>query len=347
MFQQRLPFFARPSLSDFRAVIFGGTGFLGHYVAYEFGRNNAPCIIPNRGCELETRSLKVFFDVGQVAFPFYHIFDRDSLRYAMREADVVINLVGKHYETKHIVFSRDPETGKLSRVNFSLHDVHVKGARTIAEVAKEAGIKRFVHVSSLIADENSPSEWARTKALGEKAVRDIFPESVIVRPSVMFGYEDRFLNEICQIATKFRCVPMVNHGKALLQPACVYDVAAAIFKAATNDSFDGKTLELAGDIEYSHKEIIEFALDLACLEFQPINLPPKLADMLGWISDCFPNPSYTQDQMILMGLDQLLDPNSPHLKFSDLGIVPERMEKVAFEYLHRFRPGGLYQHIEA
>lgn len=95
----------------------------------------------------------------------------------MRNSDVVVNFIGKHYETKHLVPTRRDD-GKLSRVNFSFDDVHVKGAATIAELAKEAGVKSFIQISSLSANENSASAWSRTKAAGERAVRERFPEAV-------------------------------------------------------------------------------------------------------------------------------------------------------------------------
>jgi NADH dehydrogenase (ubiquinone) 1 alpha subcomplex subunit 9 len=97
----------------------------------------------------------------------------ESLQYS----DVVINLVGKHYETKHIVPTRRAD-GSLSRTNYDFEEVHVTIAETIAELAKEAGVKSFIHVSALSADVNSKSKWCQTKARGEAAVRSKFPEAV-------------------------------------------------------------------------------------------------------------------------------------------------------------------------
>lgn len=95
----------------------------------------------------------------------------------MKNSDVVINLIGKHYETKHLVPTRRAN-GKLSRVNYDFEEVHVTIPRTIARIAKEAGVQAFIHVSALSADVNSQAEWSRSKARGELAVRDVFPESV-------------------------------------------------------------------------------------------------------------------------------------------------------------------------
>ncbi len=103
--------------------------------------------------------------------------DRDSILDSMRNSDVVINFIGKHYETKHAIPTRRKD-GSLSRVNYSFEDVHVTGAATIAELAKQAGVKSFVHISSLSANELSHSKWSRTKAAGEVAVKEKFPDAV-------------------------------------------------------------------------------------------------------------------------------------------------------------------------
>ena len=95
----------------------------------------------------------------------------------MVRSDVVVNFIGKHYETKHIVPTRKPN-GTISRVNFDFNEVHVELPRKLATLAKQAGVKTFIHVSALSANVNSKSEWNRSKALGEIAVREVFPEAV-------------------------------------------------------------------------------------------------------------------------------------------------------------------------
>jgi NADH dehydrogenase (ubiquinone) 1 alpha subcomplex subunit 9 len=106
--------------------------------------------------------------------------DEESIVAALKNSDIVINLIGKHYETKHIVPTRRAD-GSLSRINYSFEDVHVKIPRTIARLAKEAGVKSFIHMSALAANLDSQSPWAQSKALGEIAVREEYPEAVRVR----------------------------------------------------------------------------------------------------------------------------------------------------------------------
>lgn len=103
--------------------------------------------------------------------------DEESVYNAVKNSDIVINLIGKDYETEHLVSSVRPD-GSRSRVNYSFEDTNVEVARTIARISKEAGVKGLVHVSAMAADLNSESEWSRTKAQGEHAVRAEFPEAV-------------------------------------------------------------------------------------------------------------------------------------------------------------------------
>lgn len=103
--------------------------------------------------------------------------DKDSIRESVKHSDVVINLIGKHYETKHLVPTRRAN-GSLSRINYDFEEVHVTIPQTIAQISKEAGVKTFIHVSALSADINSKSKWSQTKARGEIAVREAFKDAV-------------------------------------------------------------------------------------------------------------------------------------------------------------------------
>lgn len=101
--------------------------------------------------------------------------------------------------------------------NFSFDDVHAKGAELIASVAAQNGVERFVHVSHLNAAHDSPSAFYRSKAAGEELVKEAFPAATIVRPAIMFGYEDKLLNnmasECSPSSAAFRQDP---HDRALL-----------------------------------------------------------------------------------------------------------------------------------
>lgn len=174
----------RSSFNGVVATVFGATGFTGRYICNRLGKIGSQLIIPYRADFYEAMRLKLCGDLGQVLFQPYHLNDEKSIEKAVRYSNVVINLVGRDWETK----------------NFKFNDVHVEGARRIARIAKEAGVKRFIHVSALNASEKPKphllkkgSGFLQSKWKGEMAVREEFPEAVIFRPADIYGQEDRFL----------------------------------------------------------------------------------------------------------------------------------------------------------
>jgi nucleoside-diphosphate-sugar epimerase len=211
------------------ATVFGGTGFLGRYVLEELGSVGTKVYLPYRGCEMEVRHIKPMFDLGRLGAMPFSPRDRESILESIQCSDVVINLIGKHYETKHIVPTRRAD-GSLSRINYDFEDVNVRIPETIAELCTEAGVKCLIHVSALSADEESLSVWNQTKARGEIAVRNKFPEAIIVKPATMFGAEDRFLNYMAETSKVAPFFPLLNDGAAILQPVWAGDVAKGIME---------------------------------------------------------------------------------------------------------------------
>lgn len=128
--------------------------------------------------------------------------DEDSIRASIRDADVVINLIGKYYETKHIVKTRRPD-GSLSNINYDFNEVHCDIPRKIARIAKEQGVTAMIHMSALSADPASESKFSRSKAAGEVAVREEFPEAVSVI------YDDDFdVFFVCYCGMR-ECIPLI------------------------------------------------------------------------------------------------------------------------------------------
>ena len=136
---------------------------------------------------MEVRHLKPMFDLGQLGLMPYSPRDEASIEDTICNSDVVINMIGKHYETKHIVPTRR-EDGNLCRINYSFEETHVEIPRRIARLAKKNGVKTFIHVSALAADLESSSKWSQSKARGELAVREEFPEAIIVKAVKIFFF---------------------------------------------------------------------------------------------------------------------------------------------------------------
>lgn len=174
----------RSSFNGIVATVFGATGFTGRYLCNRLGKIGSQLILPYRADQYEALRLRLCGDLGQVLFTPYNLKDEKSIEKAVRYSNVVINLVGRDWETK----------------NFKFDDVHVKGAEAIARIARKAGVKRFIHVSALNCAENPEphvlpkgSKFLKSKWESEQRVREHFPDAVIFRPADIYGQEDRFL----------------------------------------------------------------------------------------------------------------------------------------------------------
>jgi NADH dehydrogenase (ubiquinone) 1 alpha subcomplex subunit 9 len=190
-------------------------------------------------------------DLGQILFHPYHLQDEDAIRKAMKYSNVVINLVGRDWETK----------------NFPFEEVHVKGARRLARIAREMGVEKFIHVSALNASpEPTPliykggSKFLQSKYYGEEAVREEFPEAVIIRPSDMFGQEDRFLNYYGHVWRRaIRILSLWHNGdKTIKAPVFVGDVAQAIVNAIKDPDANGKVFQAVGPRRYVLRELVDW-----------------------------------------------------------------------------------------
>ncbi|TMW63610.1 hypothetical protein Poli38472_002551 [Pythium oligandrum] len=315
------------------AAVFGAYGFLGRYVCAELGTKGNTMLLPYRGDDMEVRHLKVNGDLGQVGLIQFDPRERDSIRYAMRGADVVINLVGKHYQTKHAL---------PWWINYTYDDVHVEVARTIAEIAAEEGVPRFIHHSTILARPDSPSIWAASKYRGEVAVKKAFPNANIVRSAVMFGPEDKLLTWTADRMV-LGGVPLVDNGDAVLQPVFVNDVAQAIYAISQDSTINGETFELVGDEEYTYKEVADYVFDVTKHEPTLFNLPLPVAKVIGKVCEQFPDPKFTSDWAVRMSLDQVKTSGLPGLR--ELDIEPAKLEKEAPHFMIRYNSGGHFQEV--
>lgn len=229
----------RSSFNGMVATVFGSTGFVGRYVCNKLGKIGTQMILPYRCDQYETARLKVAGDLGQVLFQQFDLRDDDLVRKSVRHSNVVINLVGRDWETP----------------NFTFDEVHVEGARRLARICREAGVERFIHLSALNASANpepillsNGSQYLRSKYFGELAVREEFPEATIIRPSDVYGSEDRFLSLYASNwRHQMRGVPLWKNGEATeKQPVYVSDVAQAIVNAARDPDTAGKVYQAVG-----------------------------------------------------------------------------------------------------
>ncbi|XP_012588079.1 PREDICTED: NADH dehydrogenase [ubiquinone] 1 alpha subcomplex subunit 9, mitochondrial [Condylura cristata] len=310
----------RSSVSGVVATVFGATGFLGRYVVNHLGRMGSQVIIPYRCEPYDVMHLRPMGDLGQIIFLEWDARNKDSIRRAVEHSNVVINLVGREWETR----------------NFDFEDVYVKIPQAIAQVSKEAGIEKFIHVSHLNADIKSSSRYLRNKAVGEKEVRDAFPEAIIIKPSDIFGREDRFLNYFANIRW-FGGVPLTNLGlKTEKQPVYVVDVSKGIINAIKEPDARGKTFAFVGPNRYILFDLVQYVFAMAHRPFLPYPMPRFAYQLIGRLFEMNPfEPWTTRDKVERV---HITDKTLPHLPgLEDLGIQPTALELKAIEVLRRHR----------
>ena len=298
-------------------TVFGGGGFIGRYVCEALLKSGARVRVAERDPR-KAFYLQPLGQVGQVSAVVADLRRPSTIDLAVRNSDAVINLVG--------TFGGD------------LDKVHVEGAGKAAAAARAAGAEAFVHVSAIGADEDSPSDYGRTKGLGEGAVRQAFPQATIVRPSTVFGAEDNFTNRFASMS-RFPILPVVA-AKSRFQPVFVRDLGRAIAAAALDPKVHcGKTYELAGPEVMTMRELNERVAAMAGQDPEIVDVPDFLAgamSLLGFL----PGAPLTRDQWLMLQKDNVADGGASG--FKAFGITPTPLAAVAPEWLGRYKTGGRF-----
>ncbi|KAJ3097180.1 hypothetical protein HDU97_005099 [Phlyctochytrium planicorne] len=318
------------------ATVFGCTGFLGRYLVNSLGKKGNQVITPYRGSDDEKRHLKVMGDLGQIVQLRFDLRNEDQLASCIKHSDTVINLIGANGSTK----------------NFKLSQVHVDGARRIAKMSRELGVSKLIHMSALGADTASPSSFLRTKAEGEIAVREEFPNSVIVRPSTMYGHEDRFLNLMAYYA-KYSPIgfPIFNDGKTVVRPVYVCassksqtnesqkvnDVAVAISRIAADPKIQGKTFELFGPRAYYYENVAKFFLNVTRRDPTVWHCPRAVGKLLGFAFDTISLHSPILSKELVEKYYASEVPTGA-LTFADLNMQPLVLEETILKFIKKYRP---------
>lgn len=302
-------------MKDSLVTIFGGGGFLGRQVAQALMARGARVRIAQRDIATAIR-VKPLGGLGQTQFVAADIRKPDSVARAVAGADIVMNLVG--------VLSGDFEA------------FHHEGAANVAKAAASAGVRALVHVSAIGAAADSPSAYGRSKAAGEAAVRDAFPNATIVRPSIIFGPEDQFLNRFAEIIRVAPVIPVIG-GATRFQPIYVADVAHAIANAAERPGIHGgKTFEVAGPQVFTMKEINAWIARTIGRDRALVDVPVPLASLLA----ALPLGPITRDQLAMLDRDNIAAQGAPGL--ADLGVSPTPLGAVADKWLIRYRRSGRF-----
>ncbi len=306
-------------LADRLVVVVGGSGFIGRYLVEELARAGARVRVVVRSPE-RASALKPLAGLGRIEIVAGDVARAATIAPAFAHADAGVNLVG----------ILDERSGQRFAA------VQADGAKNVAEAA--AGCAAFVHVSAIGADAASPAEYARTKAAGEAAVKAAVPHATILRPSLVFGPEDGFINRFAGLAKSAPVIPVVAGGTRF-QPVYVVDLARAIVAAlAAPDRYGGETFSIGGPRVYELRDIIAWIAREIRVDKSLIEVPPAAARLLGRAGDFLPFMPMTSGQYAMLQSDNVAPP--PGL--AAFGIDPTPLEAVAPAYLERYRTSGRF-----
>ncbi|RVT99024.1 complex I NDUFA9 subunit family protein [Rhodovarius crocodyli] len=293
-------------------TLFGGAGFIGRHVLQKLVRRGLTVRVASRSA-LSGRSLCVGAEPGQVIPLRVDLRDPAAIAAAVRGSRAVVNFVGILAEARGGDFEA----------------LQHQGAGAIARAATEAGVRDMVHLSAIGAAADSPSLYARTKAMGEQAVLAGFPGAVILRPSLVFGAGDGFFNRFAQIARLSPVMP-VFYGNTRFQPIWVEDVAEAVVRCLEAPALRGQTLELGGPSIRSFRQLMQDVLRYTGLRRRLLDIPPAIAEWQARIMEHVPGKPLTRDQLVLLQRDNVVTGKDG---LSALGITPHPADVIAPGYL--------------
>ncbi len=314
------------------ATVFGGSGFVGRYAVRALAKNGWRVRAAVRRPDLAGH-LQPMGAVGQIHAVQANVRYPQSIEAAVTGSDLVINFVAILAASGRQTYS----------------SVHIDGARAVAKAAKQAGVNQFVHISALGADHNSPSGYGRTRALGEEAVLDEFPDAVILRPSIVFGPEDAFYNRFASLAQYSPFLPLIAGGRTKFQPVYVGDLADAVVAAGEGKTQNGTIYEIGGPEILSFRQILDHVQLWTGRQRMYLPMPLWLAKLQALLTLPLPNSirPITLDQARMLQVDNIVseDAISEGRTLGALGVMqPQASIAIVPDYLERFRVNGQFSH---
>jgi uncharacterized protein YbjT (DUF2867 family) len=313
-----------------QVTVFGGTGFIGRYLIDQLADLGVIVRVATRSTA-SGYFLRTAGNVGQVVPVICNLHDDASVQKAIQGSDWVINLVG----------TLNDASGKNS-----FDKLHQEFPERLARIATAQNVKRFVHISALGASTQSDSHYAQSKAKGEQSILAYFPEATILRPSIVYGPEDRFFNFFAKMATISPVLPLIGGGTTKFQPVYVGDIVKAIIAALKQptEKVQGKIFELGGDETYSFKELMETMFTYTGNPRRLMRIPFFIAKIQGAVFQHLPGSLLTVDQVKQLQKDNVMSGDLPG--FKDLGITPDSLAAILPSYLKRFKGGRFaFKHV--
>ena len=304
-------------------AIFGAGGFIGKYLIRELTKLDYRIKVATRNPYLKGY-LKPLGNPGQIELFKTNIFNSEDVKQVLKNCDLAINLVGILYETRKQKFDQ----------------IHSQFPYLLSNLSNKVGIKNLVHISALGVKERHTSQYMQSKLQGEKNIKEIFKPSVILRPSVVFGFEDKFFNTFASLAQFSPILPLIGGGKTKFAPIYVGDITKTIVKTLELNNSEPKIYELGGPENYSFKELMEILLTEIKKKRFLVSIPFGFAKFFSYFSQMMPNPILTPDQVDMLLYNNIVSGEYPTLQ--DLGIGGTSIHSILPKYIYRFRAGGQF-----
>ena len=317
-------------------TIFGGTGFLGRYIVNRLAKSgyiiNVVTRFPNEAIFLKTSG-----NVGQISFVKGSFNNLSKLTSLLSSSEIVINCVGILNEEK----------------NNKFRQIHSDAPEKLAILAKDTGVKKFIHISSIGADQKSDSNYAKSKGIGETKIINAFPDAIILRPSIVFGSEDQFFNLFSQISCISPILPIVG-GDTKFQPVYVGDIAKLVEKIIkiekSSSEKNNSIYELGGPDIMSFHSLMLKMLKFIYRKRLIVNLPFWFANLMSPMILILHKLSFKKIPLLITedSIKQLKNDNivsKKYLGFEDFGIKPKSMDLILPSYLKHYRPRGNFSDL--
>ena len=303
-------------------TVVGGSGFLGRYIVQRLAEAEMRVRVAVRHPEAAL-FLKPLGSLGQIQLVHGDITSDAQMAAAFAGADAGVNLVGILAESGKQRFAA----------------LQAEGAGRAARAAAAAGVRHYVQISAIGADAASAVPYARTKAEGEAAVLAAIPTATILRPSLVVGPEDQFLNRFAAMARLSPVLPVIA-GDSRFQPVFVMDVAAAVVAALASPDAAGRTYELGGPDVLSFRAILAMINRETRHNRRLVDVPAAIATLMAKAGDILPFMPMTSDQLAMLGKDNIVGAGMPGL--ADLGVLATPMAAFVPAMLERYRPSGRF-----
>ena len=304
-------------------TILGGGGFIGRYLVRNLANKNYRCIISTRKA-FQKGYLKTQATPGAIELIDWNPNNFSELKEAIKNSDIVINLIGILYETRKQKF----------------YNIHSSIPEAVSKICSESDVKKFIHVSAIGANETSKSLYQKSKYQGEIKALNNFKNTIIVRPSVVCGTEDNFTNLFSKLSA-LPIIPVVGINYKF-QPILVTEVADAILETIERKGNEGKIYEIGGPKIISFGDMVKSILRTINKKRFVVEMPMPIARVQSTIMDLLPIPPIlTKDQCeILSEADNVVSGN--HLTLKNLDINPTDVEEAMKKWLWRYKDGGQF-----